>query len=55
MNTKKLDSLQTIRALAFLGIFTSHTGIKAFGAGGPWGGLGLLYFVRLSDDLFLLP
>lgn len=34
---KKLDSLQAVRALAFLGIFLSHTGIKYFGTTGTWG------------------
>lgn len=33
----KIDSLQVIRALAFLGIFTSHSGITMFSAGGAWG------------------
>lgn len=31
------DTLQVLRALAFLGIFTCHSGITAFSAGGAWG------------------
>lgn len=31
------DTLQVLRALAFLGIFTCHSGIAAFSAGGAWG------------------
>jgi len=34
---KKIDSLQVIRAVAFLGIFASHSGIQMFGAHGAWG------------------
>lgn len=34
---KKISSLQTIRALAFLGIFASHSGIQIFAANGAWG------------------
>lgn len=34
---KKIDSLQVIRAFAFLGIFTAHSDIAAFSPGGAWG------------------
>ena len=34
---EKLDYIQIIRAIAFLGVFLSHTGIKAFSASGAWG------------------
>lgn len=34
---KKMNSLQALRALAFLGVFASHTGIGAFGNAGAWG------------------
>ncbi len=33
-NRKRIDSLQTVRALAFIGIFTSHCGLGQFGC---WG------------------
>lgn len=33
----RIDSLQAVRALAFLGIFMSHSGIRLFSAGGAWG------------------
>ena len=34
---KRIDSLQVVRALAFLGVFTSHSGITLFSPGGVWG------------------
>jgi len=34
---QRMDSLQVIRTLAFLGIFASHSGITAFNSGGAWG------------------
>lgn len=34
---EKLDYIQIIRGIAFLGVFLSHTGIKAFSASGAWG------------------
>ena len=37
MEREKMNSLQALRALAFLGIFTSHTSIKCFAAAGAWG------------------
>ncbi len=33
----RINSLQVIRAFAFLGIFTSHSSIVAFSGGGAWG------------------
>lgn len=33
----RIESLQVIRALAFLGVFASHSEIMAFSASGAWG------------------
>ena len=44
---KKIDSLQTIRALAFLGIFTVHCGVSPFGY---WG---VSVFLVLSGFLMM--
>lgn len=48
---KKIDSLQTIRALAFLGIFASHSEISVFAAHGAWG---VSVFFILSGFLMFL-
>ena len=37
VNKNRIDSLQAVRALAFLGIFLSHSDITAFSSGGAWG------------------
>ena len=34
---KKIESLQGLRALAFLGVFASHTYLKSFRFTGAWG------------------
>lgn len=34
---KKLNQIQALRGIAFLGVFLSHTGLKWFGASGHWG------------------
>lgn len=34
---KKIDSIQALRAWAFLGVFVSHTGIRCFKGMGAWG------------------
>lgn len=33
----RITTLQVVRALAFFGVFTSHTNIKCFLSGGVWG------------------
>lgn len=51
-----MNSLQTIRALAILGIFVSHSGIQMFEANGDWGVSvflilsGFLMFYSYSDS-----
>lgn len=34
---QKLDSLQALRAIAFLGVFAFHTNIRFFSSLGRWG------------------
>ena len=34
---ERINSLQAIRTLAFLGIFLQHTGLKLFSLSGSWG------------------
>ena len=46
----KIDSLQIIRALAFLGIFASHSDITVFSSGGAWG---VSVFIVLSGFLMV--
>ena len=36
-NNEKIESLQAVRGIAFLGIFLKHTGISLFCALGDWG------------------
>lgn len=53
---KRLDQIQALRGIAFLGVFLSHTGLKWFGAAGHWGVSvflvlsGFLMFVSYSDN-----
>ena len=53
---KKLDRIQALRGIAFLGVFLSHTGLKWFGAAGHWGVSvflvlsGFLMFVSYSNN-----
>lgn len=35
--SKRLEQVEALRGLAFLGVFLSHTGIICFGAAGHWG------------------
>lgn len=34
---KRLEQIEALRGIAFLGVFLSHTGIVCFGAAGHWG------------------
>lgn len=53
---KRLDQIQALRGIAFLGVFLSHTGLKWFGAAGHWGASvflvlsGFLMFVSYSGN-----
>lgn len=53
---KKLNQIQALRGIAFLGVFLNHTGLKWFGAAGHWGVSvflvlsGFLMFVSYSDN-----
>lgn len=48
--SKKIYSLQILRALAFVGVFLSHTGITVFSGSGAWG---VSVFFILSGFLFV--
>ena len=45
MKATKIMSLQALRAIAFLGIFTSHCGVTALGA---WG-VNFYHFIRFCN------
>lgn len=48
---KKLNQIQALRGIAFLGVFLSHTGLKWFGASGHWG---VSVFLVLSGFLMFV-
>lgn len=48
---KRLDQIQALRGIAFLGVFLSHTGLKWFGAVGHWG---VSVFLVLSGFLMFI-
>ncbi len=51
MENKKINSIQGLRAIAFLAIFISHTGLGNFGCLGAWG---VSVFFALSGFLMML-
>ena len=47
----KINQIQALRGIAFLGVFLSHTGLKWFGAAGHWG---VSVFLVLSGFLMFV-
>lgn len=50
---KKLNQIQALRGIAFLGVFLSHTGLKWFGASGHWGVSAFFSAIGFFDVCFL--